>query len=155
MAKWIRSGLLSLIAVAVFIAGCAQEAAVFKVRVSSLARADSVVKRAYVLLPRNKGESAADLQFQEYAGYVHRALTSRGLVHARRIEDADIAVFLSYGIIDPQTHYYTYALPVLGQTGYSGSSTYGTLSTFGGYGTYSWVARTLPAWLVERMTAQK
>lgn len=134
--KRARPHLLRLIALGVLVAGCAV-AQQFNVRVDSLARADFVGKRSYVLLPGNKGASAGDLQFQEYAAYVHRALAARGLVHARRVEDADIVVFLSYGIGDPQTHYYTYSLPVWGQTGYSGSTTYGTLNTFGGYGTYS------------------
>lgn len=128
--------LLRLMVLGVLLAGCAVTPQ-FHVRVDSLARADLGPKRSYVLLPGNKGANADDLQFQEYATYVHRALAARGLVHARRLEDAGIAVFLSYGIGDPQTHYYTYSLPVWGQTGYSSSTTYGTLNTFGGYGTYS------------------
>lgn len=125
-----------LIVIGALLAGCAVPQQ-FHVNIDSLARGDSATKRSYVLLPGNKGTNAGDLQFQEYAGYVHRALMARGLVHARRVEDADIVVFLSYGIGDPQTHYYTYSLPVWGQTGYSGLTTYGTLNTFGGYGTYS------------------
>jgi hypothetical protein len=128
--------LLSLMALGLLVSGCAASQQ-FNVRVDSLARPDSVAKRSYILLPGNKDTSANDLQFQEYATYIHRALASRGLVHARRFEDADIAIFLAYGIGDPKTHYYTYSLPVWGQTGYSGSTTSGTLSTFGGYGTYS------------------
>lgn len=127
---------LSLLTLIAFGAGCAGSQQV-NVRVDSLARSDSVTKRTYVLLPGNRGTRASDLEFQEYAAYVHRALAARGLAHARRVEDADVVVFLSYGIGDPQTHYYAYSLPVWGQTGYSGSTTYGSVNTFGGYGTYS------------------
>jgi hypothetical protein len=96
-----------------------------------------MAKRSYALLPGNKDTSPGDLQFREYATYVHRALAARGLIQARQLEDADVIVFLSYGIGDPRTHYYTYSLPVVGQTGYSSSTTVGTLSTYGGHGTYS------------------
>ncbi len=131
-----RPYLLTLIALGALVTGCATTQQ-FHVNVDSLSRSDSPAKRSYVLLPGNKGMTVGDLQFQEYASYVHRALAARGFVHARRVEDADIAVFLSYGIGDPQTHVYSYSLPVWGQTGYSGSTTYGSLNTFGGYGTYS------------------
>src|SRR5882724_7620426 len=131
------------VVIGVLLAGCATaqpvqpEGELFSVKVDSLARTDSLTKRSYVLLPGNKGTNVGDLQFQEYAKYVHRALAAQGLTHARRVAAADIVVFLSYGIGDPQTHYYTYSLPVWGQAGYSSSTTSGTLNTFGAYGTYS------------------
>jgi hypothetical protein len=134
--KQTTARLLRLLGVGVLLAGCAVTQH-FNVRVDSLAHVGAPTKRSYVLLPGNKGMTAGDLQFQEYAAYVHRALAARGFIQARRFEDADIAVFLAYGIGNPQTHVYSYSLPVWGQTGYSGSSTYGTLNTFGGYGTYS------------------
>jgi uncharacterized protein DUF4136 len=148
-----RAMLYLLIVFGVLAAGCASTQQ-FRVSVDSLARPDSVARKSYVLLPGNKGTGADDLQFQEYATYVHRALAARGLVHATRLEDADIAVFLSYGIGDPQTHYYTYSLPIWGQTGYSGSTTSGALNTFGGYGTYSGTTTYTPTYGVTGYSNQ-
>jgi hypothetical protein len=142
-----------LIVFGVLAAGCASTQQ-FRVSADSLARPDSVARKSYVLLPGNKGTGADDLQFQEYATYVQRALAARGLVHATRLEDADIAVFLSYGIGDPQTHYYTYSLPIWGQTGYSGSTTSGALNTFGGYGTYSGTTTYTPTYGVTGYSNQ-
>jgi hypothetical protein len=145
-----------LVVLGVLLAGCATtpQAQQFLVRIDSLARADSLNKRVYVLLPGNKGTNVGDLQFQEYAAYVHRALAARGLIHGSRIDTADIVVFLSYGIGDPQTHYYTYSLPVWGQTGYSGSTTSGTVNTFGGYGTYSTTTTYTPTYGVTGYSTQ-
>ncbi|MHC4295036.1 MAG: hypothetical protein ACYSTL_05570, partial [Planctomycetota bacterium] len=40
-------------------------------------------------------------------------------------------------ISEPKEHPYSYSVPHFGQTGISSSSTYGTLQSFGNYGTYS------------------
>jgi hypothetical protein len=126
------------IVLGVLVAGCATARQTqFLVQVDSLARPESGSRRSYILLPGNMDTSVGDLQFQEYATYVHRALATRGLLLARSFEAVDVVVFLSYGIGDPQIHYYSYSLPVWGQTGYSGSTTSGTVSTFGGTAAYS------------------
>lgn len=108
-----------------------------RVSVDSISSDAAPRKKNYVLLPGNKDTSADDLQFKEFATYVHRALASQGFTLAPSIEDADITIFLAYGMGDPQRHQYTYAIPLWGQTGVSSSTTYGTLSTYGGFGTYS------------------
>jgi hypothetical protein len=122
--------------------------------VDSLARQDAQGKRTYLLLPGNKDVQVTDLQFQEYAEYIHRALAARGLVHASNFESADLAVFLSYGIGDPQTHQYTYSLPVWGQTGYSGSTTSGTATRYGNYGTYSGTTTYTPTYGLTGYTTE-
>jgi hypothetical protein len=96
--------------------------------VDSLSRAD--VGRSYILLPGNKDTLVTDLQFQEFASYVHKALALRGFRSAQRDQTAETVIFLAYGIGDPQTHQYSYSLPVFGQTGVSGSTTTG--SFYGG-----------------------
>lgn len=92
---------------------------------------------SYVLLPYNKGVTADDLQFREYATYVARALISKGFRPAQGDSPADLAIFVGYGISDPQVTTRTRSVPVYGQTGYSSSTTHGTLNTYGNYGTYS------------------
>jgi hypothetical protein len=107
------------------------------VNVDSIQAPSTDDKKNFVLLPGNKDTSASDLQFREYAAYINRALISRGFMPAESIETANLAIFVVYGIGDPQQHQYLYSVPLWGQTGISSSTTYGTLSTFGNTGTYS------------------
>jgi hypothetical protein len=73
---------------------------------------------------------------------VNRALIKRGFFPAVSFDKANVVIFLSYGIGDPQEHQFSYSVPVWGQTGVSSSSTYGSmnthgsLNTFGNYGSY-------------------
>jgi hypothetical protein len=103
----------------------------FNVAVDSLASSEASTKKTYLLLPGNEGVTWDDLQFQEYAVYLMRVLNSQGYLQADTMKDADLAIVLSYGIGDPQTHQYSYNLPVWGQTGVSSANTYGTATTFG------------------------
>ena len=123
---------------AVFLAGCATLGQpMFEVDVDALTSPEGQQKRTYVLLPGNEGVSQEDLQFQEYAAYLRRALQSRGFVPAQHAGDADVAIVLSYGIGEPQTIQYTYSVPVWGQTGLVASQTYGTATTYGNSASYT------------------
>ena len=86
----------------------------FHVNVSSLASSSADEKGSYFLLPGNDGVTFEDLQFQEYAAYVKRILDAQGFIYEPNVENADVAVALSYGIGDPRTTQYTYSLPVWG-----------------------------------------
>lgn len=135
------------------VAGCATMGQPrFHVVVDSLASPRAERQRSYVLLPGNDGVTWEDLQFQEYAQYVKRALQARGFQPAERPEDADVAIVLSYGIGDPQTRQYTYSLPVWGQTGVSSSHTYGTATAFGNMATYSGTTTYTPSYGVTGYT---
>ena len=86
-------------------------------------------------MPGNEDTSANDLQFQEYASYVNRALAARGFVQAADFDSANVLLFLSYGIGNPQTYgtQNTYGVkgtytPTYGVTGYT--------SNLGSYTTY-------------------
>jgi hypothetical protein len=116
--------------------GCATNPRV-NVKVDSLASHETQEKLNYIMLSGNKDATPNDLQFQEFAAYLARALDSRGFVYAQNSEDADLAILLSYGIGEPQTNNYTYSLPVWGQTGVSSAYTYGTASAYGNTATYS------------------
>lgn len=137
----------------VLASACATMQPQYHVNIDSISQARSETKKSYILLPGNKDTNAEDLQFREYAGYVDRALASRGFFRAERPEQADIAVFLSYGIGDPETHQYTYSLPVWGQTGVSSSTTYGTLKTYGGFGSYSGATTYTPTYGITGHTS--
>ncbi len=66
-----------------------------------------------------------------------RMLNSLGFKYAESSKNAELVVFLSYGIGDPDEHQYSYSLPVYGKTGVSSSSTYGTATAYGNHMTYS------------------
>jgi len=72
---------------------------------------DAAAPGTYVLLPGNPDTKPTDLNFQEYARYVRRALESRGYREATAEQPAKIAIFLAYGVGDPQTQVYSYAVP--------------------------------------------
>jgi hypothetical protein len=70
--------------------------------VDSLAQPDASAKKRYIIMPGSKDVQPGDLQFLEYAGYVEKILNEKGFVKASQFADADIAVFLSYGIGNPK-----------------------------------------------------
>lgn len=109
----------------------------FQSGVSSFAYPNALEKKRYIILPGNKDVEANDLQFVEFTSYIQKILSEKGLEKAISLDSAEIAIFLQYGIGNPQTHQYSYAIPMWGQTGVSSSSTSGTLTTYGRAGTYS------------------
>jgi len=100
--------------------------------VDSIALSDQSVGRRYLLLPGNQGSTPDDLEFLEYARYVETVLTPLGFSKASTEQDADIAIFLSYGVGAPETHQVTSSSPVYGQTGVSSATTSGTIMPLGG-----------------------
>jgi hypothetical protein len=146
--------ILAILALAYVASGCvALRPLQYYVNVDSISASNAMERKNYVLLPGNKDTSINDLQFKEYAAYVDRALISIGFVHAASIDKADLAIFLVYGIGNPQEHQYAYSLPVFGQTGVSSSTTFGTLSTFGNYGTFSGTTTYSPTYGITGYTS--
>ena len=122
--------LLSVFSVGLFLlSGCATtQPPQFNVNVDSISGSDTD-KKSFMLFPGNEDTQADDLQFKEYASYVNRALIKQGFIPAKSPEDANVAIFLVYGIGDPQQHQYSYSMPVWGKTGISSSTTRTTSST--------------------------
>ena len=113
---------------AAFLSGCATtQRPSYTVSVNGLAAQTTNAAASFIVLPGDKNVAATDLQFQEYAGFVERALGQRGLHRAPSVDKADMMIFLAYGIGDPKEHVYSYSLPNFGQTGVSSSTTYGSL----------------------------
>jgi len=146
-----RSIILILIFTAL-ITGCAI-GPMFQVNVDSISTLEAEVQKKYILLSGLKDVKPTDLQFREYASYVDKALAAKGFVKADDFQDANVAIFLAYGIGNPQKHHYTYSLPVWGQTGVSSSTTSGTLSTYGGYGTYRGTTTYTPTYGITGYTS--
>ncbi|HED00209.1 MAG TPA: hypothetical protein ENN18_07490 [Proteobacteria bacterium] len=130
-----RRGIVFLSISFTLLLGCAI-GPMYHVKIDSISGVDADMKRKYILLSGLKDVHPNDLEFREYASYVEKALASAGYIRAGNFKDANIAIFLAYGIGDPKEHQYTYSLPVRGQTGVSSSTTYGTITSYGGYGTY-------------------
>lgn len=147
----VNIALTSLLLGVLLLSGCATMQPQFQVRVDSISGEKSN-KHLYILLPGNKDTKAEDLQFKEYAAYVNRALIKQGFVPAESFEKANVAIFLVYGIGDPQEHQYTYSLPTWGQTGVSSSYTTGTISSYGGYGSYSGTTTYTPTYGITGST---
>ncbi len=96
----------------------------FHISVDSLAASGADSKKTYLLLPGNQGATAADLQFKEYAEYLKRVLSKKGYVYTESKDEANLAIYLAYGMGDPETHQYSYELPIWGRTGFYASSTH-------------------------------
>lgn len=116
--------------------GCVKEpitTPMVKMKVDSLGNQNE--KNKYVLLSGIKDVDNNNLQFQEFSKYIDTILQQKGFVKTD-FENADIAIFLLYGISEPQQNIQQYAIPILGQTGISSSQTYGIANTYGTLNTY-------------------
>jgi hypothetical protein len=108
------------------------------VGVSGFSDPNITTGRTYWLLSAKENVSAEDLEFREYATYLRNGLGRAGFTQSASLEQADLAIFVGYGIGDTKEHYYSYSLPVYGQTGggsYNFSATthssYGSATTYG------------------------
>jgi hypothetical protein len=146
--------ILLILIFTLFISGCASTTApTFYVYVDSISSPKSQELKRYILLPNNQGVKSGDLQFQEYASYVEKALNSQGFTKANDFKDANVAIFLGYGIGDPKTHQYTYSMPTWGKTGVSSSNTYGTVNSYGSTATVSSTTTYTPTYGVTGSTS--
>ena len=89
------------------------------------------------MLPGDKNVSGEDLQFKEYVSYVNYALTKQGFVPAESFEEANMGIFLNYGISGPQESQHTYLSPVLGKVEGGGLGITGFSPRSGTHTTYS------------------
>jgi len=85
--------------------GCAMTQK-YHVDVDSISSPDADSKGKYILLSGIKDVKDTDLQFIEYTKYIETALISRGFFKANTIEDANVAIFLVYGMGKPQNNRY-------------------------------------------------
>lgn len=120
----------------IFLSLCGCLGPQFHVNIDSLSSKLNQSYKTYILFPGNKDTSPSDLQFQEFSQYINKALVSKGFTPTENIEGAELAIFLGYGIGDPEEHLYSYSIPVYGQTGISSAATYGNINTYGNFGSY-------------------
>ncbi len=115
----------------IFSGGCPIGGQIYRIDVDSISALGVASKTRYVLSPKMKDVEEDDLQYQEYALYIERALASRGYTKTENPAYADIAIFLGYGISEPETHQETTSSPVYGQTGVSEKKTTGNIGSYG------------------------
>lgn len=96
-----------------------------------------ICRRTFLLaLVRQRWCDRGCLEFREYAAYLRRGLAQAGYSESATLDQADLAIFVSYGIGDAKEQAYSYSMPVYGQTGggtYNFSGT--TYSDYGGTAT--------------------
>ena len=136
MWRYTQATLAAVVLLLPLVSGCG--GLFFQVKVDSLRDPSAESLPRYVLLPGNSGIQVTDLQFREFAAYVRRALDARGFQAVEELDKADVAIFLAYGIGNPQT--VSYSFPIYGQTG-GGVSTF-SASSFG-TGRYSTTTGTI------------
>ena len=84
--------------------GCARKV---RVEINALAeqgetqQAGRLAGQRCLVLPAGQDVSPDDLQFREFSAQVAASLAQRGCAPAQGLEDADLAVLLSYGISEP------------------------------------------------------
>lgn len=100
----------------------------FRVEVDGLAAPTNYAK-SYVLLTGTEDVAEDDLQFKEFATYVRGAMARRGYVEVSSPSTAEVAVFMTYGIGDPQTRRVTRTIPLYGPI--EGGTSSVSLSTLG------------------------
>ena len=107
----------------------------YLVQVDALRAPDATKYTTYYLFPGMKGVEPGSLQFLEYSAYVHRVLQSRGFKLADSPASAQVAIFLSYGIGEPQVTYHSVSYPIYGMV--SGGQTSTVNVSTSGYGAAS------------------
>lgn len=103
-----------LVFLGVCLCGCART---YRVNVQSFTSAPEPVKRKYVLAPADENVNPSDLEYQEYARQVEYILGQNGYIETGP-DQANLAIFLGYGISGPQSNIEIYSRPAWGHIGY-------------------------------------
>lgn len=126
-----RTRMLLIAAVGAVLAGCATGPTRVQSRITEFHKmAAPTAGDTYAVLPWRE-ELKGSLEFQTYAGQVAEGLRAKGFNVVPDGSSAKFAVFLDYGIDTGRTEISSYSIPQWGVTGYSGSRTTGTVSSYG------------------------
>jgi hypothetical protein len=122
--------ILFLLCFLITLIGCATQKS--DVRIDSIKSYDAKSLGNHILMiPAMKDVDIDDLQFKESHLHLMRALIIAGYEPGiKNLAEVDLGVLFHYGIGEPKTEYFSYSIPIIGQTG-------GATSTFSGqtYGT--------------------
>ncbi|MDD2759574.1 MAG: hypothetical protein PHH11_04710 [Methylomonas sp.] len=111
---------IALIALVFLLSACTTTPRQIVIRsdVDALASSDVQNKRRFVILPGNQELKEQDLQFIEFKTYVEKILTKRGFIKVDALQEGELAIFMSYGVGEPQTYQHTYEVPVWNDMGF-------------------------------------
>tara|TARA_B110000902_G_C14245887_1_gene564274 strand:+ start:138 stop:1145 length:1008 start_codon:yes stop_codon:yes gene_type:complete len=99
--------------------------------VNAFSSSEASTKKTYFLLPLKGSSVFSNLESQEYASYLDRALISKGFTKVNRVTDADIAIVAQYSVGSPTESSFTQYYPVEGVTGVSSSTTKASVDAWG------------------------
>jgi len=130
------------IAFVVLIASLATACSTVRSHISVFHELDAgVAGTTYALVPFKEQEGS--LEHRTYEQALKQELNAKGFKEAP-LEQAKVIVFMSYGIDTGKQVVTSY--PIYGQTGVSSSQTYGTVQSYGSYGTYSGTTTYTPSY---------
>jgi predicted small secreted protein len=89
----------------------------FQVQIDSIGTNVYEAEKTYIVVPTDQQVKPDDLRFREYAGYLQKILAEKGYREVASSEEANIIVYMTYGVGDPETHTYAYSMPIYGQIG--------------------------------------
>lgn len=126
----VRGAVLAAIVACAGGCGSAYSANACNIAVNSFAGPDAEAT-TYIVLPLNQGVSPTDGEFQEYSAYLRKALDAHGYRSVLSFEDAQLAVFLGYGIGRLEDHLSSYVMPAVGRMDVTPNTTHAQMSPYG------------------------
>ena len=128
---WLRLGFLLYVVIA---SGCARPVQTTVNAYSNFKAGD--VHRSLALIPYEPAQSQS-LEWQSFAAQIAQRLSGAGYTIIADPGAAELFAFFGYAIDEGKAVTSTFAIPQWGVTGYSGSTTTGTVSTTGTFSTLS------------------
>lgn len=107
------------------------------VQVQSFSAADAPRAGERVFVLPAQAAPGAELEAQSWVAIARQEFAARGLLLVDRAEEADLLASVGLTIDGGRTEQRPYAIPQFGITGYSGSTTTGTVASYGGMATYN------------------
>ena len=83
-------------------------------QIDSIGKAQYEAERSYIFMPTDKDVKSSDLRFMEYASYIERALAGKGYRKSANADEANIIIYVTYGVGEPKEHSYAYSVPLYG-----------------------------------------
>jgi hypothetical protein len=83
-------------------------------QIDSIGKAQYEAERSYIFMPTDKDVKSGDLRFMEYAAYIEKALAWKGYRKASNADEANIIIYVTYGVGEPKEHSYAYSVPLYG-----------------------------------------
>ena len=83
-------------------------------QIDSIGKAQYEAALSYIFMPTDKDVNSGDLRFMEYAAYIEKALAWKGYRKASNADEANIIIYVTYGVGEPKEHSYAYSVPLYG-----------------------------------------